>query len=54
VLERVDSTIPPLTTVPDCIPSCSLEFQLEDGRTLASYKITDEATVHLVLDLRGC
>jgi hypothetical protein len=53
-IERADSIIPPHTSVPAGLPSCSLEFQLEDGRTPASYKITDEATVHLVLDLRGC
>jgi ubiquitin len=27
--------------------------QLEDGKTLADYTITDNATVHLVLRLRG-
>jgi ubiquitin len=27
--------------------------QLEDGKTLADYQITDNSTVHLVLRLRG-
>jgi Ubiquitin family len=28
--------------------------QFEHGRTLASYKVKDNSTLHLVLRLRGC